>query len=278
MSVLAVVVALYLGWATLLFVTQRGMLFPGASMALPEVTEGRAPPDVEQVWLGTAQGRVEAWFVPAAESGDAPAVVFAHGNAELIDYAVADARALRELGLSVLLVEYPGFGRSEGRPTRGSIGETFLVAYDWLASREGVDGSRIVGMGRSLGSGAITDLAEARPLAAMVLVSPFTSVGAFARRYLVPSFLARDRFDNLAVLRRWDGPVLLLHGRRDTVIPHAHSERLAAAAPEARLVSLDCGHNDCPPDPRAYDELVRSFLVDAAVLPPAASVPGEPDG
>ena len=168
----------------------------------------------------------------------------------------------------MLLVEYPGYGRSEGRPSRSSIGETLLTAYDWLVTREDVDPKRIVGMGRSLGSGAVTDLAMERSLGALILISPFTSVGAFAKRYLLPAFLARDRFDNLAVLRRWEGPVLLMHGLRDRVIPHSHSERLLRASTSAQLVSLDCGHNDCPPDPEAYFETLGAFLVRAGVIVP----------
>jgi len=276
LSILVTVVVVYLGWAALLFASQRRMMFPGAGIMLAASGEGRVPPDARQVWLETSGGRVEAWFVPARDTGSAPAVVFAHGNAELIDHGMVDARGLRELGLSVLLVEYPGYGRSGGQPSRASIRETFLAGYDWLAGQGGVDADRIVGMGRSLGSGAITDLATDRPLVALILVSPFTSVAAFAKRYLLPSFVARDRFDNLAVLRRREGPVLLIHGRRDPVIPHAHSERLARASPSAELVSLDCGHNDCPPDRPAYDEVVRSFLVDAGVLH-AGPGAGSPD-
>lgn len=258
--------ALYLGWAAFLFLSQRRMMFPVPSLAAAGQEENRAPADVQQVWLDVSGDRVEAWFLAAEDTAPAPAVLFAHGNAELIDHALFDGRGLRELGMSVLLVEYPGYGRSEGRPTRSSIGEAFDAAYDWLRGRDEVDPARIVGMGRSLGTGAITDLARERSLQAMVLISPFTSVGAFAKGYLLPAFLALDRFDNLAVLRHWQGPVLLIHGTRDRIIPHTHSERLVQASPSAELVSLDCGHNDCPPNEAVYLDAIRAFLAEAGVL------------
>ncbi|MDH3224273.1 MAG: alpha/beta hydrolase, partial [Gemmatimonadota bacterium] len=128
MSILLTLFALYVGWAALLFLTQRRMMFPAAQAGATGSGVARTPADVEQLWLDIPGGRVEAWFLPALDREPAPAVVFAHGNAELIDHALFDGRGLRELGLSVLLVEYPGYGRSEGRPSRNSIEETFLAA------------------------------------------------------------------------------------------------------------------------------------------------------
>lgn len=266
MSVFAIVATIYVGWALLLFTMQRRMMFPGWNAALPYITTGDVPDGVESVRLPFSSGGGEAWFLAAPGHGPAPAVVFAHGNAELIDNGLRDALSLTGLGMSVLLVEYPGYGQSEGTPSRRSIGEVFLAAYDWLTARPDVDGERIVGMGRSLGTGAITDLARVRPLRALVLQSPYVSVAHFARRYLLPGFLARDRFDNLEVLRDFDGPVLLIHGRRDEVIPYSHSERLKRAAPAVELLSLDCGHNNCPPDWAVYVASLEEFLLRAGVL------------
>lgn len=266
MSILAVGLIGYMGWATLLFLMQRRMMFPGADLASPSVAVDRLPERVESVRLAFSGGSVEAWFVPSPSPTPSPAVIFAHGNAELIGDGLHDARSLAELGMSVLVVEYPGYGRSDGAPSRGSIGEAFLSAYDWLSARSDVSEDRIVGFGRSLGSGAITDLAEHRPLKALVLQSPFVSVAHFARRYLLPGLFVRDRFDNLAALRRFEGPVLLIHGMRDRIIPHVHSERLARAAANAELVSLDCSHNDCPPNWAEYIGAIRDFLVRSEVL------------
>lgn len=266
MSILTVGLLGYVGWATLLFLAQRRMMFPGADLAAPSVAADRLPAGVETVRLPFSDGAIEAWFVPSPSPNPSPAVIFAHGNAELIGDALHDARSLAELGLSVLLVEYPGYGRSDGSPSRESIGEAFLSAYDWLTARPEVTENGVVGFGRSLGTGAITDLAERRSLEALVLQSPFVSVAHFARRYLLPGFLVRDRFDNRAALRSFQGPVLLLHGTRDRIIPHVHSERLVRAATNAELVSLDCGHNDCPPNRAEYIEAIRRFLVRSGIL------------
>jgi fermentation-respiration switch protein FrsA (DUF1100 family) len=95
-----------------------------------------------------------------------------------------------------------------------------------------------------------------RPIAALILEAPFTSVRPFASRYGAPGFLVRDPFDNLAQVAGFRGPLLILHGAQDDVIPPCHSQALARAAPQAELHLLPCGHNDCP---RAWD-LVGAFL------------------
>jgi hypothetical protein len=77
--------------------------------------------------------------------------------------------------------------------------------------------------------------------------------------------LVRDPFDNLAALRRYPGPVLILHGRHDPVIPFAHGEALARAATRATLVEYPCGHNDCPPDPQRFWRDIAAFLTAAGI-------------
>jgi len=261
---LAVILAIgWVAWATLLFFMQRGMMFP-VSLAPP--SGSGLPEGVERIWFQSTGSRVEGWFLPAGDAGRAPAIIFAHGNAELIDYALPEANDLRTLGLSVLLVEYPGYGRSTGSPSRASIASVYNAAWDWLAERPDIDRDRIVGLGRSVGGGVIADLSLQRPLRAMVLQSTFTSVASFAHRYLVPAFLARDRFDNIAAVEAFEGPILLTHGTYDNIIPHSHADRLARAAKNAEVMSLECGHNDCPPDPEAYHARLADFLERAGVI------------
>ena len=147
--------------------------------------------------------------------------------------------------MNVLLVEFPGYGHSEGRPTRATIRETFSLAYDWLRDEAQVDTSRIVAWGRSIGGGAATDLALDRPARALVLQSTFSSATRIARELLLPGFLVRDRWDNLRVVAEFGGPMLLMHGPSDEVISFAHAELLASARPGLGVTQISCGHNDC---------------------------------
>lgn len=265
MAVLALL-ALYATWLALLYAGQRSMLFPGAGMAFETASLPRSP-RVEPVGIPASFGLVRGYFLPATASGGAPAIIYFHGNAELAVHNVALLQPLADAGLHVLVVEYPGYAGSDGRPGRGTLDEAARAGYDWLAGRGDVDTARIVAMGRSIGAGPAVALAGARPVAALVLLSAFSSLDGFAHRMGAPAFLVRDRWDNAARLRDYGGPVLLFHGRRDMVIPFSHSRALARAAPHARLETLACGHNDCPYFEPEFLHTLEAFLGTAGILP-----------
>jgi fermentation-respiration switch protein FrsA (DUF1100 family) len=241
---------------------ERAWLFPGSQAALAPGALERA--GAQSIWLEHEASRSEAFWLPGRRPGGAgPALVYAHGNGELIDHWIEEWEALRDAGVSVLLVEYPGYGRSEGSPSQRSIAAAFRAAYDWLVQQPGVDARRVVGHGRSLGGGAVCQLARERALAALVLESTFTSVRDVARGRGFPAFLVADPFDSLEVVRRFGGPVLVLHGERDEAIPFSHAEALHAAAPGSELHGVACGHNDCPrPTPLLLRFLARHGMLE----------------
>lgn len=244
-----------LGYFVLIFALQRRIAFPGTLRGSPRPT-AFAPPGVTQVWLEASFGRVEAWFFRAQGDVHRPTIIFAHGNGELIEDWHSDMERLTAAGPNALLVEFPGYGHSGGKPSRSSLRETFTLAFDWLVARDDVDADRIVAHGRSLGGGVAGDLALTRPISALVLQSTFSSANAFARQNLVPGFLVRDRFDNRRAVSDFSGPVLLMHGIRDDVIPYAHAEALAAAREGLDITDMDCAHNDCAP---LWPEVVASL-------------------
>lgn len=232
---------------------------------MPEVLPaGREPAGLERLYLEIPEGRVEAWYLPAPADPSrhkAPAVIFAHGNAERIELWPEMLEPYRKMGLGVLLPEYRGYGNSAGSPSEEAITADFVAFYDRLAARPEVDGKRIVLHGRSLGGGAVCALARRRPAVALILESTFTSVQEMARGYGIPGFLILDPFDNLATVRSTQVPVLVAHGRHDSLIGFKHAEALhEAAGPRGTLLAYDCDHNDFPPDPRLYFRDVEAFL------------------
>jgi fermentation-respiration switch protein FrsA (DUF1100 family) len=255
-------VCIYAAYCALMFLAQRQVIFPRYMIPTPTAPDLKAL-GVERMWLETSFGKVEAWYLPPAFASDvkpAPAVIFGHGNGELIDYWPTEFGRFSSLGVGLLLVEYPGYGRSAGTPSQNSISEVFVLAYDLLAARRDVDPSRIVLFGRSLGGGAVCDLALKRPSAALILMSCFKSVSAFAVRYLAPAFLIRDPFDNLSVVRQYPGPVLVIHGNFDEVVPFSHGQALHAAAQNSKMIIYLAGHNDCPPDWSVFWRDMEDFL------------------
>jgi len=245
-----------LGYLAIVFLVQRSVVFPGRYVEPPRPTP-LEPEGVVQIWLQEPQSRVEAWYLPSSREATRANLVFAHGNGELIDDWLPAMRILADSGFAVLLVEYPGYGHSTGRPSRSTIARAFEEAFDWLAAHPRAGDAPIVAWGRSLGGGVASDLAGRRPVDALILQSTFTSTSAMARRSFVPGFLVRDRFDNVEALRRYDGPVLIMHGTSDEVIPVEHGRRLSEVREGTPLVELDCGHNDCG---RVWTDVVRQVI------------------
>ena len=263
-----VLILIYFVYCGLLFILQRQVLFPRYMIEnLPQ--ENMPSTGIEKIILQTDSGKVEAWYMPPVSDSagnPAPAVIFAHGNGELIDFWPEELRGFTKLGVGVLLVEYPGYGRSEGSPSQRSITDAFISAYDFVAGRKDVDSSRIIFFGRSIGGGAVCALARNRPSAALILISTFTSVRSFALKYFVPGFLMRDPFDNLETVGSYSGPVLIIHGKKDEIIPFSHGIALSNAARNCKMIAYDCGHNDCPPDPVLFWEDIKVFLIKQGII------------
>jgi len=245
---------------------QRRMIFPAhwanrQASRIHEVIE-----DIEVHHLEHDEGRTEWWHLPAAGAGaDAPAplLVFTHGNGELIDGQATLARGFAERGWHVALCEYRGYGRSEGTASQASATADALAMVAALLERPDVDPARVVYYGRSLGGGVACSLAGERPPAALVLQSTFASMTNMMARYLVPPFLVRDPFDNIGAVAAFEGPVLVMHGTADLIVPYGESGELLAASERAERVTFSCGHNDFPTAGTKHWEAVDAFLEEA---------------
>lgn len=242
-TIAATGMALYVGVVALLFLTQSWLIFPG------RVSHGTTPdvlPDgAEPVEARRASGERVYGLLLHAKEPRAALLVFG-GNGEYVGAMVPELEALRELGASVLAVDYPGYGGSEGRPSSDSIRESALAAYDELARRVG--SAPVVVVGRSLGAAAALHVASRRPVASAVLLAPFTTLAEAGRRAM-PIFpvgtLIRHRFDNLALARSLDVPIIVVHNRDDELVPFEMGQRVAeAAGDDGRLVEgAGGGHN-----------------------------------
>jgi fermentation-respiration switch protein FrsA (DUF1100 family) len=258
----AAILAVMLAGAVLLMRSIQGRLAfpaPPAEAQMPGALDAAGG---EAVWLDVDGHRVEAWFLPARRAGRTPLILNTHGNGELIDQWAAKIAPLRDAGIGVLLVEYPGYGRSGGSPSEKSITSTMLAAYDWAVKDPRVDAARIVAHGRSMGGGAAGQLLKHRRVAALILESTYTSLADMVTAHGVPDMLVLNRLDTIAALRDYAGPVLVLHGATDGAIPVAHAWALAQASPRSRLEIRACGHNDCP----LPWEVVLGFLAENGVF------------
>jgi len=172
------------------------------------------------------------WLPPRAATG--PVVLIAHGRSANIATRAPIMRALGRDGFGVLMFDYRGYGASSGRPSEAALTEDTLAAYGWLR-RQGVAPGRLILVGQSLGDAPAAQVAAARPVAALVLVSPFTSLPEAAAELhpWLPLRLLRwrrNRYEVAAALGAVHAPLLLVASRADGMVPMANSRRLAAAA------------------------------------------------
>ncbi len=221
----------------------------------------------EDVWIESGGGaRIHGWLVRPPDDAGRRAVLWLHGNSGNIGHRAAAVSALaRALRAPVLIIDYRGYGLSEGSPGEEGLYADAEAAFDHLAARPELAGRDLVIFGRSLGSAVAVRLATRRDAEALIIESPFTSVSEMARlrhRLLPVSLLVRSRFDTLALMPSVRMPVLVLHGTDDEIVPLSMGRRIHAAAGRGRMVELEgASHNEPHHDPAApYFDALREFL------------------
>jgi fermentation-respiration switch protein FrsA (DUF1100 family) len=224
----------YVVVVALLLALEDRFLYPAAS-----ADDSWSPPGklhVLDVELDSDDGtRLHAWWCPV--EGADNVLLLCHGNAGNLSHHGPLIERLQRLPASVLIFDYPGYGKSEGRPSEAGCYAAADAAYDWLVEVQKVPPQRIVLAGVSLGGGVATDLAVRRRHRALVLCMTFTSAPDAARHafpFVPTGWLMRNRFDNLAKIGRARQGVFITHGVDDQGIPPSQSERLYAVAPEPK--------------------------------------------
>ena len=239
---IVLVAAALLGGCALVWLAQDGLIF----FPQPVVSTAHLPADAKPLEIVATDGaRLRGW-IRAASTTPAPAVVYFGGNAEEVSGTLADPRWPRDW--TVVAINYRGYGTSEGKPGETALVADALAIYDAIAARPDVDARRIVAFGRSIGTGVAVKLAAARPVAGVILASPYDSLVALGRTHypwLPVSILLRHRFDSAADARRVQAPLLAIVAENDSIIPVERSRALydAWAGPKAWVVVPGTDHN-----------------------------------
>ena len=218
---------------------------------------------VEDVYFQSGDStQLHGWYLPHSEPR---AVVLAfHGNAGNISHAISTLKILNQRhGLAVMMFDYRGYGRSDGKPSEDGILMDARAARRWLARRTGVKETEIVLMGRSLGGGVAVDLAAKDGARGLVLVSTFTSLPKVGNHLLplVPTaLLMTERLDSISKIGDYQGPLLQSHGDADRLIPFEMGRELFGAANEPKqFVTIPGGGHNCS-QTEEYREALDAFI------------------
>jgi fermentation-respiration switch protein FrsA (DUF1100 family) len=222
------------------------IFFPDRQLVATPAAAGLA---YEEVWFTAADGvKLHGWYVPG-EPGR-PLLLFCHGNAGNISHRIENLWHFRRLGLAVLIFDYRGYGRSEGRSSEEGTYSDARGALGWLQQR-GWQPQQLIYFGRSLGAGVAVQLALETPPGALVLETPFPSIAAMGWHhnpilYLLLGWLLDARYDSFNKIGRIHTPLLLFQGDRDSIVPEKMARRLFERANEPktyyRIEGAD--HND----------------------------------
>jgi len=187
-------------------------------------------------------------------------ILYSHGNAEDIGQNLDFFEELQRRGFNVLGYDYQGYGTSEGRPSENNAYADEEAAFRFLTEEKKVPAERIIAVGQSVGGAMAIDLAAKHKLAGLVVQSSFTSAFRVLTRWPILPF---DRFNSIGKIKRVQCPVLIMHGRKDSVIGFWNSERLFDAANEPKHKWwVDRGdHNDILlVDAPGYWKAVEEFV------------------
>jgi fermentation-respiration switch protein FrsA (DUF1100 family) len=244
-SFVGLIVIGYLSLAALLFFWQERLIyFPTRAWAATPAEIGLA---YEEVWLEATDGvKLSGWFVPAEPARGV--ILFFHGNGGNISHRLESLELFHRLGLSVFILDYRGYGQSEGRPSEQGTYLDAEAAWRYLTDERQIPPHQIILFGESLGGAVAAWLAQTRSPGGLILLSTFTSIpdmGAQTYPFLPVRLLARVNYNTLARLPEISCPVLIVHSPDDEIVSYSHGQRLFAAAnTPKKFLGLKGGHNE----------------------------------
>ena len=251
-------------YGLLVLLANRSVYFP---MKYPQgFWDAQKQLGAQDVWLNTADGvRIHGWWVKRDDAR--VATLYLHGNAGNVTHRAPQMQEIPAAGSSILMLDYRGYGNSEGRPSERGLYRDADAAYEFLI-QSGYAAAQIIVHGESLGTAVAVELASRKPCAGVVLEAPFTSardVAASVLPVLGPMLIWG--FNSRAKIGRIHAPLLIIQGDRDDIIPPSLGRALFAAAsePKSWWVIPGAGHNDIAESAGPqYRQRLQAFYASAA--------------
>ena len=252
--------------------------YPEGVWDVRRLSAGRAAvsPKIEDVWFQSSDGvRLHGWYcTPQQNEGGAaaappvstrPTLLWFHGNAGNITHRYPVIEGLMGQHVAVFIIDYRGYGRSEGSPSEEGLYRDARAAWDYLLSERGIPPGRIILFGDSLGGAVAIDLAAKVDAAGLVVQSSFTSIKDMAAQVMpfLPGFIVRTKMDSINKIRSVRCPKLFIHSPADEMVPYRLGRRLydEAPAPKQFYEVAGASHNETDAvGGRAYFDRIGDFV------------------
>lgn len=192
-----------------------------------------------EILLTASDGtEIMTWYHQGDENK--PAILFLHGNTGQIAYLAPAMPPLLDAGYTVLMMEYRGFGKTNGNISQKAVVQDAALAFDWLKNK---GYAKVVVYGYSFGTAFSAALTDVRNVDGIILTAPFSSLYQLVSEKPVPfaKYILKDKYMSIDYLKNYSGPLLIVHGKKDKLIPYHHAERLfeSAISSNKKLILLD---------------------------------------
>lgn len=259
LRLLVVLALIYIGISSTIYFKQRSLLyFPDKD--IKEISDYGLG-DAQDLMIKSEDGtEIQLWYKKPAPNK--PMTLFFHGNSYHLGQRSEKFRELIELGYGFIAPSYHGFGKSEGHPSKEAILSDARTAVKFL-QEQGYKTEDVVLIGESLGSGVAVQIANENKFKEVFLITPYTSIADRAQEiywYLPVQYLVKDNFINSDKINKIHAPLLMVHGTKDDVIPHAHAEALFALAEEPKKLIIYEGKGHSNLDNREIFTEMTKFL------------------
>jgi len=225
------------------FLEQKSVFFPNKIVKVnPEILHM----PFEDVYFGTKDNlKINGWFIPT--EGSKYTILYFHGNAGNLADRLEKIELLKKIGLNIFIIDYRGFGKSQGRPTEKGVYLDADAAYDYLIKDRKIGPDQIVLFGESIGSAVAIELASKVKVRGMILEGAFSKAKDMVNKIypLLPAFLFSNMYDSLSKIKNISCPKLFIHSKNDEIVPFKLAQKLFYAAKEPKkLIEVSGEHND----------------------------------
>tara|TARA_B100001029_G_C15040055_1_gene442947 strand:+ start:9 stop:800 length:792 start_codon:yes stop_codon:yes gene_type:complete len=233
-TITIIIISCYLIVVAFVFFNQRNLLYHPFEN---NYNKDSANFSYEEIFIPTSnENNLKAWF-HKKDLKQKKTLVFFHGNAGDLRNRIYKLNLIKDFDINFLIVAYRGFSGNEGKPSETGLYDDARSTLDWL-KKQGVREDNIILYGESLGTGVSVEVAQNKKFAGIILESPFTSMvdaGKFYYFYLPVSLLLKDRYETVKKLKNIKIPILVMHGKKDKIVPFHMGQKVFEIANEPKF-------------------------------------------
>ena len=259
-GIIYIFIGLALIFGYIKYMESRGIFFPLRNV---EATPSFLHIPFEDVYIKTEDNiKINGWFIP--KEGAKDTILFCHGNAGNIGNRLEKIIFLQEADVNIFIIDYRGYGKSQGRPTEEGLYLDAAAAYNYLVNTREIKAENIILYGESIGTAVIINLASREKIAGLIAEGAFSTGRDMGKQIypFLPAFIFSNKFDSLSKIKDVNEPKLFIHSRDDEIVPFGLVKKLFDAAGEPKqLKEIKGSHNSCFLDCReATLACIKSFI------------------